>query len=62
MIVQVLHVVKDTTLGIVQSIGGKFLKNMALIPQDLCKEIGESAGNMSVGMVTTRNMSVGRAT
>ena len=39
MSVQVLHAVKYPTLGIVQSIGGKFLKNGGLIPQDLCKGI-----------------------
>ena len=38
--VKVLHETRWSTLGIVQSIGGKFLTNRGLIPQDLCKEIG----------------------
>lgn len=38
--VHVLHAGKDPPLGIAQQIGGKFLKNRVLIPQDLRKEIG----------------------
>jgi len=36
----VLHAINDEHLGIVQSIGGKFLKGRGLILQDFCKEIG----------------------
>ena len=38
--VEVLHAVRDPTLGIAKSIGGKLLKNRGLIPYDMRKYIG----------------------